>query len=725
MKKLCTTILLILFLTQVGSNIALADGMIIPNSLGYLEVEYHHVVVEIDDQQATTRVEQAFYNPYDLTVSGLYVFPLPETAIISDFRVRLDDQPQTVEVMDATATESYLQWAIANQRDPSLLQYFGQETYALEITLPPHSTRVMVLEYEEVIVPGGDLYRYHYTLGTERYSASNLKEVSVTVDLRSSRGVASVYSPEHDVAVERLNSHQVRARYMAHDVRPTEDFTLYYTTTEKDFGAALFSDEVDGQGYFMFLFSPSTEVVEKESIPKDIVFVIDRSGSMAGEKIQQAKEALRFMVGQLGEDDRFSIVSFDHEIDAFSRELKPAQSNAIWEALDYVDYLIDRGDTDIDAALTTGLDILARSGRPQATQVIIFLTDGLPTAGVTDETEIREDVRRANDGLGASVHVFGVGYDVNTHLLDGIAAENHGAVTYVEPSQSLEAALTTFYAQIARPLLTDVTITFEGMEVEAVYPQALPDLFVGSSLVLTGKHSGASELVKARVSGRTPQGRKEYIYDLEPTSGHTFVPRLWATRRVGELLDRGRVEGETAALVKELRALGLAFGLVTPYTTTIIQARAEGAASEENMALYRQDRDGDGQWDYNLASGNATVRARVQNQAYQNAVQANLAIGANVLNLGRKNLVQMERYAVDLELLQDAEGQQTDRVKVDRVVRFASPEYFALAKDKTLQQVLQAGPDVIFEHQGEVIAVQSEATSQATTTTSELIVEMG
>ncbi len=721
MKKLCATILLVLLLTQVGSNIALADGMVIPNSLGYLEVEYHHVLVEIDDQQATTRVEQAFYNPYDMTVSGLYVFPLPETAIMSDFRVRLDGQPQTIQVMDAAATESYLQWAIANQGDPSLLQYFGQETYSVEITLPPHSSRVMVLEYEEVVVPDGDLYRYYYALSTERYSARNLKEVAVTVDVRSSHGVASVYSPKHDVAVERVNSHQVRARYMAYDVKPTEDFTLYYNTTEKDFGAALFSDEVDGQGYFMFLFSPSTEVVEKESHALDIVFVIDRSGSMAGEKIQQAKEALKSMVGQLGEDDRFSIVSFDHEIDTFSRKLRPAQSDAIWEALDYVDYLTDRGDTDIDGALTTGLDVLARSGRSQATQVIIFLTDGLPTTGVTEETLIREDVRRANDGLGASVHVFGVGYDVNTHLLDGIAAENHGAVTYIEPGQSLEAALTTFYAQISHPLLTDVTITFAGMEVEAVYPHTLPDLFVGSRLVLSGKHSGASEVVTVRLSGRTPQGRKEYTYDLEPTSGYVFVPRLWATRRIGELLDRSRVEGESATLVEEVKALGLAFGLVTPYTTTIIQAQAEGVASGENMALYRQDRDGDGQWDYNLASGDATVRARVQNQAYQNAVQADLASGANVLNLGRKNFVQMTHYAVDLELLQDADGQQTERVEVDRVVRFASPEYFALAKDKTLQQVLQAGPDVIFEHEGEVIAVQSATTSQAITTTFPLL----
>lgn len=438
----------------------------------------------------------------------------------------------------------------------------------------------------------------------------------------------------------------------------------------------------------------------------------------------KAKEALRFILGQLGEDDRFSIVSFDHQIEAFSRELRPAESNAIREAMDYVNYLTDRGDTDIDGALTTGLDILARSRRPWATQVIIFLTDGLPTAGVTDETYIREDVRRANDGLGASVHVFGVGYDVNTHLLDGIAAENRGAVTYVEPGQSLEAALTTFYAQIARPLLADVTITFEGMEVEAVYPQALPDLFVGSSLVLTGKYSGASELVTVRLSGRTPQGRKEYTYDLEIGSGDAFVPRLWATRRVGELLDRVRVEGETEALVEEIRALGLAFGLVTPYTTTIIQAQAEGAASVENMALYRQDQDGDGQWDYNLASGSVTVKARVQNQAYQNAVQADLATGANVLNLGHKNFVQMARYAVDLELLQDADGQQTDQVEVDKVVRFASPEYFALAKDKRLQQVLQAGTDVIFEHEGQVIAVQSEATSQATTTTSELILDL-
>jgi Ca-activated chloride channel family protein len=458
-----------------------------------------------------------------------------------------------------------------------------------------------------------------------------------------------------------------------------------------------------------------------DSIPKDIVFVIDRSGSMSGEKMEQAKEALQFILRQLGEKDRFSIVDFDDVVDVLAFDLLSVSGRNIQDASRYVDQLYARGNTDIERALTTGLDILAESEEREAAKVVVFLTDGLPTAGVTDEGLIARSVRRANDGVGASVHVFGVGYDVNTHLLDRLAAENHGAVVYVEPGQSLERALTEFYSQVAHPLLTEVKIDFDGMKVSEVYPQQVSDLFVGSSLVLAGKYRPSSGPVTVRITGQTVEGKREYAssFVLETPSDQAFIPRLWATRKVGELLDRVRVKGESEALVAEIKALGLEYGIVTPYTTMLIQGQESGAASAANMSLYRQDLDGDGQWDYNSVSGGATVKARLQNQAYQSAQQANLARGANVANYGAKNFVQVSQYAVDLELLDDQEmidlaDQSADEwvaanLKADWVVEFGSAEYFVLAEDKELQQVLQGGPNMVFHYKGQVIAVRNDA----------------
>jgi len=723
MRKLLLGAIMVLLLLHGSTLAALADGMIIPfpAELGYVDVEYHRVTVEINDGYARTRVEQRFYNPYPVEVSGRYVFPIPETAAISDFKVRLDGRPQSVTTMSQSETNLYLQQAIKDHQDPTLLAYIDGETFALEVTLPPYSAKEMILEYEEVLTPRSGLYRYLYVLSTERYSASNLKEVSVTVDLHSSKGVASVYSSSHAVTVERVSPNRVRATYTDWDVTPTEDFELYYATPGQEFGAGLLNYEKDGQGYFLFLFSPSSTAAATDSIPKDIVFVIDRSGSMSGEKMEQAKESLQFILRQLGEKDRFSIVDFDDVVDVLAFNLLPVSGRSIQDASHYVDQLYARNNTDIERALTTGLDILAESEEREAAKVVVFLTDGLPTAGVTDERLIARSVRRANDGVGASIHVFGVGYDVNTHLLDRLAAENHGAVVYVEPGQSLERALTEFYSQIAHPLLTEVEITFEGIKVSEVYPQQVPDLFVGSSLVLTGKYRPSSRPVTVRFTGQTAGGKREYAssFVLEADSDRAFIPRLWATRKVGQLLDWVRVEGESEALVAEIKALGLEYGIVTPYTTMLIQGQESGVASAANMSLYRQDLDGDGQWDYNSVSGGATVKTRLQNQAYQSAQQANLARGANVANYGAKNLLQVGQYAVDLELLDDQEmidlaRQSADEwvaanLKADRVVEFGSAEYFALAKDKELQQVLQGGPNIVFHYQGQVIAVRYDA----------------
>jgi len=732
-----SALVLALILGGLLTSTALADGMMIPfpSEVGYLQVDYHRVTVTIDGPHGHTRVEQRFSNPYLTPVETRYVFPLPPGATIRGFTVQLDGAPQTVQNMSHAETEAYLQKAIADRQDPSLLQYLGWETYAVDLTLPPSGATTMILEYEELLLPQGDLYRYFYTLGTERYSLAPLQEVSVEVNLQADNGVATVYSPGHQLAVDRLSAGHVRATYHAENVLPTEHFELYYTLTGQPFGAGLLTHADpslsppltggDGgdEGHFLLLLSPSSSVAEADATPKDIVFVIDHSGSMAGEKIEQARQALQFILGQLDERDRFAIVSFDDLIETQAEILQPVTDRAIHRAQSYVASLYERGNTDIEGALRKGLEMLPRlrgGGQPRlgATPVIVFLTDGLPTAGVTDEAAIVDSVRLGNDAVGASIHVFGVGYDVNTHLLDRIAAQNHGAVTYVQPGESLERVLTTFYGQIAHPLLTDVEAEFEGLTVEDVYPRQLPDLFVGSSLALVGRYSTAdSAMATVRLRGQMAGKVWEQVYsfDLTEVSDHPFVSRLWATRRVGELLDQVRVEGETTALVKEIKSLGLRYGIVTPYTVGVVQGQASGAASAANMQLYQQDLDGDGQPDINQASGAATVGARAQNLAYQQATQVGLAAGANVVNVGDKNAAQVGRYAFDLSLVADlgldslaAADEEWLEDNVDRTVRFASAEYFELAKDAAVNQLLQAGPNVVFEHEGKVIAVQAD-----------------
>jgi len=711
MRKVSWILLLSVLLLNAGGGLALADGMFLPEALSpdYLAVRYHHVTVRIEDGHAVTRVQQEVYNPYDLQVEVRYLFPLPPEAILSGFWAVVDGQRQQVARQDAAATNAALYPMVAQRRDPSLLQYADWESLAIDLVVPPGGSRQMTLEYEEVLAPSGGLYGYRYVLSTERYSARPLEEVSLTVDLHSSSGLASVYSSTHDVTTERLGPGRARVTWKAQFIRPTEDFQLFFAPAEEGFGGGLLTGQRNGHDHFLFLFSPEIETPRNSYLPKDIVFVMDRSGSMDGEKIEQVRSGLHFILSQLGEYDRFSIITFDDRAAVFEPILQPVEYWTLQAARRYVDQVSAGGWTDLDLALQTGLEILRRSEEREASRMVVFLTDGLPTAGATDEELIAGHVHAANARTQARLHVFGVGYDVNTHLLDRLAAENGGTVTYVQPDDDLESALTGFYGRIAHPVLTDVEVEFDGLEATELYPQALPDFFQGSSLLLAGRYRATGDTATVRVHGRAGKDRREYAYtfDLEQAGGRDFVPRLWATRRVGALLDQVRVEGETQALVDEIRELGLSYGLVTPYTTFVIEGQTDGAASAENMALY-------GSAELNQAWGRTTVQARVQNQAYQQAAQANLASGANVVNKGQQSLAQVGSQNVDLSLLQGQKAPSEPitlewierNVGIDRNVEFGSKEYFALADDPEARPFLQSGPNVVFTYQGQVVSVQ-------------------
>jgi Ca-activated chloride channel family protein len=717
MCKAIPILLVSLLWLGVGSTVALADGMILPQTLSAdlqsVAVRYHHVTVRIEDGHAVTHVEQEFYNPYDVPVAGRYLFPIPPEAILSRFDVTVDGQKQTVARQDRAATNAALNASVAQQHDPSLLQYADWESLAFDLSLPPGSSRRMSLEYEQVLAPDGGLFRYRYVLSTERYSSRPVEEVSLTVDLHSSSGLASVYSPSHAVSVQRLGPGRARVSWAAQDVSPAEDFEMFFAPAEKGFGGGLLTGragQADGHDHLLFLFAPEAEPRQGETLPKDIVFVLDRSGSMGGDKIEQARNALHYILGQLGEDDQFSIISFNDRLAVWDDAVQPVEDRTVQDARRFVDRLTADGSTDLEAALQTAMEILLGTGVRGATRMIVFLTDGLPTAGIADEQLIARQVADTNVALEARLHVFGVGYDVNTHLLDRLAADNGGTVTYVEPGENLELALTSFSGKIAYPVLTDVEVEFQGLEAEDLYPETLPDLFQGSSLLLTGRYQAADKKVTVRVRGRAGDERREYVYhfDLDKTGGHDFVPRLWATRRVGALLDRVRVEGESPSLVEEIRDLGLSYGIVTPYTTFVVAAQDEGAASAASMDLYNN------QIELNQVSGRVTIQARVQNQAYQQAEQAAVASGANVSNVGQRNLAQVGAQQIDLSLLRGQKaidepisGEWIARhVKVDRTVEFGSEEYFALAADPEARPFLQSGRNVLFAYKGQVIAVQ-------------------
>jgi len=688
---------------------ARGDGAIIPHPgihiISYPEIEYHNVTVTIEDQYATTFVDQSFYNPYDVTMEGTYVFPVPQGAVISQFELIIDGEVHETQIMDEEEAAAFFREAVAAHQDASLLEYVDRDLFSYTVSIPSQESRQICLRYEELLSPHGGLYRYAYTLGTEKYSSALIDVVDVKISISSQQGIETVYSPTHPVRVERTDTNHVTVMYHVEDARPDRDLALYYTTTDEPFGAGFLRYEDGEEGYFLFLFSPNPDQFQERIIPKDIVFVIDESGSMSGTNIFQAKEALSFILEQLHPEDRFSIINFDSTIHHFSPTLRQATGENITDALDYVDSIQADGMTNIHDALLDGVDILASSMSEDSIKVIVFLTDGKPTQGITAEDAIVQDVSNANlmSEVDASIFVFGVGYNVNTHLLDRISSENHGHTVYVTPEESIELALTDFYGKISSPVLTNISVSFDGMLEYECYPQVLPDVFKGSQISLVGKYVPADHL-QVSLQGTTGDGPREYTFPFSLTDApqHEFIPRLWATRKIGSLLNQLRLQGEDEELIAEIRTLGLQYGIVTPYTSMLIKADRDSNQSVlENSDAFYSD------------SGSNGVLSSKWIVKFGGAESDTLATGVNIVTRGVRTFVNVEGTYIDLSLLTNVTSIELGagtveewiaaNLPITRTIPFGSDGYFALTSE--LSAVLSLGTKLVVAHEGEVLYI--------------------
>ena len=559
---------------------ARADGVIVveppPCEIGscppvpigdQLNIRSHRVDVAIADGVATTKIDQVFANPNDWEAEGVYLFPMPQDATVSQFTIWVDGTPVAAELLDADTARQIYEEIVRERRDPALLEYAGQAAMRTRIfPIPPGGERRVEISYDQIVAVESGIARYVYPLGTERFSAEPLEQVSVRVSVESKQPVLGIYSPSHPLAVERMDAYRFVAGWEAVDVRPDDDFALFYTTATGAVSASLLSyyDNISQDGYFMLLASPGFGE-NQETIAKDVVVVLDTSGSMEGEKLAQAKTALSYVLDHLNSEDRFALIEFSTGVRVYDSRLHDGRDAAA--AIPWVGRLDANGGTDINQALLAGME-LVEPGRPTT---LLFLTDGLPTEGEVEIEQILANTKAAAPD-NVRLFAFGVGDDVDTVLLDSLASEQQGVSTYVRPGEPLDETIASFWAKVGAPVLVDLELEISGAGIEDVHPSPLPDLYAGSQLVVTGRYATggpATVTLRGEVNGET----KEYLYAdqaLASAGGDEFVPRLWATRRIGYLLTQIRLNGEDPELVQAVVDLSVQFGIVTPYTSYLI-----------------------------------------------------------------------------------------------------------------------------------------------------------
>jgi Ca-activated chloride channel family protein len=578
----------LLALLLVPSVTAWADGIIIPEpppdvpivDVPYLTIKYHRVTVTIEDQVATTHVDQVFVNEGRFEVEGTYIFPLPEEAAISEFSMWVDGQKLEGQVLKRDEARRIYEDIVRRRRDPALLEYVGRDAFQANIyPIPAGGERRIELEYSQVLPMDNGLVEYVYPLSTEKFSPRPLEEATVNVTIHSKEPLKAIYSPSHEVDISRRGDHNAVVGYEEYKVKPDRDFVLYYTVSPEDVGVNLLSYQPDaqGEGFFLLLAAPKVEVDAQQVIAKDVIVVLDVSGSMRGEKIEQAKQALNYVLENLNDEDRFNIVAFSTSTRPYSHALVAADERG--EARDFVARLEAAGSTDINRALLEAL-AMADTTRPT---IVIFLTDGLPTVGEVDIDRIIANVGETAPP-NARIFPFGVGYDVNTALLDTIAQNHRGASGYVRPEEAIDEKVSAFYAKVSTPLLSDMEVDFGQVEVEEVYPYPLPDLFAGTQLVAVGRYrNGGNTTITLRgeVNGQ-PQAFRYDGVRFEQEGGAEFIARLWATRKIGYLLQQVRLHGEEKELIDEIVDLSVRYGIITPYTSFLVE--------ETEMALREEGR---------------------------------------------------------------------------------------------------------------------------------------
>ncbi len=570
MKKIIFGIIL----TAVLSGSLLSDGFVIvpptprlPEPI-QVEVKYHRVDIEISHQLSKVHIDQVFVNPNNVEVEGRYIFPIPEEASISDFVLYVDGEKLHGEVMNADEALRIYEDIVSRMIDPAILRYAGQDMFEARIyPFPARGERRVEMDYEQLVRKDGDLYRFIYPLSTERFSSAPLEDASVVVRLKSEEPIKNIHSPSHDIEVEYISSREVEVSWEAREVKPDIDFVLYYSLAEEEVGMNCLSYKPhrDEPGYFMLLASVGSD--EVRTMPKDIIFVVDRSGSMRGERMDRVKEALTYCVNHLGEEDRFNIIAFSSGTDVLFTDLRGSSKYNIEEARDFIDGIEARGGTNISRSLEEAFSNDFTEGRPA---FIVFMTDGYPTVG---ELDLGKIVEMVEDFDRARVFLFGIGTDdINAVLMDAMAEGGRGLTEYVDDGDSLRLAISSFYGKISNPVMTDIEISYGSAGVYDVVPHIYPDLFEGQQLIVTGRYRNAGR-VRIEMQGNTGREKDEYSLSVNLPSYDDeldFIGRYWAMRQIGTLLKEIRLNGENEELVNEIIELGMEFGVVTPYTSYLV-----------------------------------------------------------------------------------------------------------------------------------------------------------
>ncbi|HEX5744762.1 MAG TPA: VIT and VWA domain-containing protein [Archangium sp.] len=595
---------LLLLATLLVPVLASAQGMLLPTTPNTrpLAIKSQRVSVELQDGTAITRVEQVFQNDGPSQLEAHYIFPLPKGAALSGFYLWVNGKKTRGEVLEKEKATTIYEGIVRRLADPGLLEYVDSDVFRMRVfPVPARGEQRVELTFSQVLDYSAGLYHYHYPLGaTAKGQPADWRvvEAKATQDFTFSARVStktplrSIYSPTHRMDVSRRGeSSAVVGLEQGGGADLSKDLDLYFSVSDKAVGFSLLTyKEKDEPGYFLALLAPKAEVKPDEIGSKRVTFVIDTSGSMQGERMKIARDALKYCVTRLNPQDTFNVVRFSTDVEPLFPGLKPANEENIQKAVSFVEQLEAIGGTAIDDALVRGLQ--DNDGQSPTPHLLLFITDGQPTIGETDEAVIAQHARSGRKNR-TRLFTFGVGDELNARLLDRLSADGNGTSDFVRDGKEFETKVSSFYDAVSNPVLADLSIDLSSIDAYDLYPRKLPDLFKGSQVVVMGRYRKPGD-AKVVLTGHVNESKRTFEYGTTAPREATrddFIPRLWAIRKVGFLLEEIRLRGERPELRDEVVTLGKKFGIVTPYTSYLVVEDEPMVANRPPQPVTRPWRD--------------------------------------------------------------------------------------------------------------------------------------
>jgi Ca-activated chloride channel family protein len=493
------------------------------------------------------------------------------------------------ELVDAARAKQIYTDIMRRTQDPGLLEYIGADLLKMHIfPVPPKGDQKIELSYQSIAPKDHEIVEYTYPLKTDSKAVTTLEDFTLKMTLKSQHPIVNIYSPTHAVAINRTSDREATVNFEKAQSVLDKDFQLFYTTSGSDVGlTALLHRPISTEdGYFLLLISPRAGLAKEQQVPRDMVFVIDTSGSMRDDgKIDQAKKALKHCLDGLTPIDRFAIINFATTVNRYRNTLTAVDKEQIAQAKKWVDHLEPTGGTAINDALLSGLDLqTSDAGR---TFTMVFFTDGKPTIGETNTDKILANVGKKNTA-NTRIFTMGLGNDLNAAFLDQVAEKSRAVSTFIRPSEDMEAKVSSFFGKISHPVLANLKLeSGSGVSFLEVYPPQLPDLFHGGQVIALGRYHGSGHSA-ITLTGNVGTQKREFVYEMDflgKTPDKNFVEDLWARRKVGYLLEQIRTNGDKKELVDEVTVLAKKYGISTPYTSYLIVPDAPMPVAQGGAAL--------------------------------------------------------------------------------------------------------------------------------------------